>query len=83
MTQAPAITQARLAMLALIKSKTNTNTNASKSKSKSGNSSSTDTEPKNKKKGIYIDISSKNQFKRELDQMRRPAYTVRLYGQMI
>ena len=84
--QTPAITQARQAMLELIKSKTSTNNNTSKSKSKnkSGSGSSSDTEPTNRKNNsTYIDISRQNQFTRELDQKRRPANTVRLYGKVI
>ena len=73
MAQSRTITQARLAMIELIKSKTSTNTKASNSKSKSSNSSSTDTEPKNKNTNIYIEIPSKYQFKRELDEQRRDA----------
>ena len=78
MTQSKTITQARQAMLDLIKSKNSTNN----STSKTINSSSSDNRQKIKS-NVYFDIPNTNKFKRELDHMRRPAYTVRLNGTMI
>jgi len=79
MAQTKAIPQARQAMLDLIKSKINS-TNAKANRTI--NSSSTETTSK-RKKNAYIDIARQNQFKRELDEQRRPANTVRLYGKVI
>ena len=80
MTQSKAISQARQAMLDLIKGKASTNNRTSKNKT--GGASSSGTQQIIRKK-VYIDIPTRNQFKRELDQMRRPAYTVILNGKMI
>ena len=65
-------------MLELLKSKNN----GSSTKGKSSTSNS-DEPSKKKKEKKYVDTPNGHGFKRELGQMRRPAYIVRLNGKMI